>query len=240
MILGSLDVDVAGIERRWACRRPAGCIWVYFVPLGFLRLSWPQSSEAERMRGPGWIQSVVFAAASDQACLPARARSVGEFAWRRRRPGCGGWVTPSGGSVSRFVSGRWTFAEEPGDATLAPPGPLFCALCQRRRCGALAHGFALDLDPIGVVNDAVEYGVRQGAFANGPVPQLHGQLTGNVDGLALVALLDDFQHVATALGGKFFQPQVIEDEQFDALQASEQPAVGRRGHVDRLKSPEQV
>ena len=68
----------------------------YFVPLGLLWFSWPWAGQAERKRGPGLIQGGFCTPASLPACLPARAQSVGVFPWRRRCPGCGGWVTPSG------------------------------------------------------------------------------------------------------------------------------------------------
>ena len=69
----------------------------YIVPFVFCVLIWPQALAAERKRGAGLIQVFSIAPASLQACLPARARSVGGFPWRRRRPGCGGWGTLSGG-----------------------------------------------------------------------------------------------------------------------------------------------
>ena len=53
-------------------------------------------------------------------------------------------------------------------------------------------------------------------------PALHGDLTGDEDGLASVALLDNLQQVAPALGGEALQPPVIEDQQGDPAQAAHQ------------------
>ena len=48
---------------------------------------------------------------------------------------------------------------------------------------------------VGVVNDAIEYGVRDCGFSDHPRPFVHGDLTGDEDGLARVALLDDLEQV---------------------------------------------
>ena len=53
-------------------------------------------------------------------------------------------------------------------------------------------------------------------------PALHGDLTGDEDGLASVALLDNLQQVAPALGGEALQPPVIEEQQGDPAQAAHQ------------------
>ena len=55
---------------------------------------------------------------------------------------------------------------------------------------------------VGVVNDPIEYGVRDCGFSDHPRPLVHGDLTGDEDGLARVALLDDLEQVAPSLGGE--------------------------------------
>ena len=84
----------------------------------------------------------------------------------------------------------------------------------------LRWGLSLALDAIGVVDDAVEHRVRDRWLADYLWPALHGDLTGDEDGLASVARLHDLQQVAPALGGEALQPPVIEDQQGDPAQAA--------------------
>ena len=101
------------------------------------------------------------------------------------------------------------------------------------RLVALALGLSLELDAIGVVDDAVEHRVRDRWLADYLWPALHGDLTGDEDGLASVALLDNLQQVAPALGGEALQPPVVEDQQGDPAQAAHQTierAFVARGH----------
>ena len=73
-----------------------------------------------------------------------------------------------------------------------PPGrapSLVVAAVERRRPVALALGFALEVDAIGGVDDSIEYRVRDCWFSDHLWPALHGDLTGDQDGLASVARL---------------------------------------------------
>ena len=81
---------------------------------------------------------------------------------------------------------------------------------QRRRSVALALGFTGDLDAVGVVDDAIEDGVGDCWFRDHPGPVLHGDLTGDQQRGPGVALLDDLEQVAAALGGEVLQPPVVE------------------------------
>ena len=86
---------------------------------------------------------------------------------------------------------------------------------QGRRPVAFALGFAGDLDAVGVVDDAIEDGVGDGGFGDHPGPVLHGDLTGDQQGGPGVALLDDLEKVAAALGGEVLQSPVVEQKQGD-------------------------
>lgn len=59
--------------------------------------------------------------------------------------------------------------------------------------GPAAHGFALQLDPMGVVNEAVEDGISQGGIGNPRMPGRHGQLAGDDSGGTAMPVIDDLQ-----------------------------------------------
>ena len=67
-------------------------------------------------------------------------------------------------------------------------------VCERGKCGLIllvgvnsnrtasgpaAHGFALELDAVGVVDEAVEDGIGEGGLADHLVPGVDGQLAGD-------------------------------------------------------------
>ena len=101
-------------------------------------------------------------------------------------------------------------------------GSVVAAAVEWRGLVALALGLSLELDAIGVVDDAIEDGVGDRRFADHGWPLLHRDLTGDEDGLAPVARLHDLQQVAPALGGEALQPPVVEHQQGDPAQAAHQ------------------
>ena len=122
--------------------------------------------------------------------------------WSRERR-----VWARGGQVPRtcppLVHTSRRTALGPQDAsTSSPLGGLGVGAVERRRCVALALGFAGELDSIGVVHDAVEDRVGDRGLADDPWPALDGDLAGDHDGLACVARLHDLEQVAAALGGE--------------------------------------
>ena len=83
---------------------------------------------------------------------------------------------------------------------------------------ALAQTRPLQLDAVGVVDDAIEDGVGERRVADEFVPAVHGNLAGDQQRALLVAVLDDLQQVAPLLGGQRFRTPVVEDQQPGALQ----------------------
>ena len=65
----------------------------------------------------------------------------------------------------------------------------------------LAQAVAVELDAVGVVDDAVEDGVGQCRVADDLVPALDRQLAGDQQRAGVVAVLDDFEQVG-GLGGR--------------------------------------
>ena len=65
---------------------------------------------------------------------------------------------------------------------------------------------------MGVVDQAVEYGVGEGRFADEVVPAVDRELAGDQGGGATVAVVDDFQQIAARVGVQRGQAPIIENE----------------------------
>ena len=61
---------------------------------------------------------------------------------------------------------------------------------------SFAHAFSLDVQAMGVVDEAVEDGVGERGIADDLVPLLDRNLAGDQDRGALMAILEDFEEVA--------------------------------------------
>jgi len=68
---------------------------------------------------------------------------------------------------------------------------------------------------MGVMDEAVQDGVRQGRIAEGLMPMGHWQLAGNDRRAALVALVEQLQQIAAALIIEDRQPPVVEHQDID-------------------------
>jgi len=75
-----------------------------------------------------------------------------------------------------------------------------------------AHGGSVELEPVGIVNDAVQNGVGEGRFSDDLVPFRQAQLGGDQDGGALVSVLDDFDQITALIDISAIWPSVIEDQ----------------------------
>ena len=76
-----------------------------------------------------------------------------------------------------------------------------------------AQGVALELEAMGVVDDAVEDGVGDGRLADDVVPSVDGDLAGDEGSAVAVAFLDDLQQIAPLVGSERLKPPIVEDEQ---------------------------
>ncbi len=110
-----------------------------------------------------------------------------------------------------------------------------------RRAGAVAAPlvawtFRL-LDAVGVVDDAIEDGIRDCALTDHVVPKVYRQLAPDEDELSLVASFGEFEDVPSFLEGEAFQAPVVEADQVEPLQPTQQAGMSRRaahlGEVDQ-------
>src|SRR5208337_4306530 len=88
-----------------------------------------------------------------------------------------------------------------------------------------AHAFAFELDPVGVMDDAVEDGVGIGGIADEIVPFLDGRLAGDDGGAAAIALLDEFEEVVAGRSVENLQTKIVEDEHLGADQRPKEPGM---------------
>lgn len=85
-----------------------------------------------------------------------------------------------------------------------------------------AHGLPFEFHAVGIVDDAVEDGIREGRLADNIVPCLDGQLAGDHGRGPTVSLFDDLHQVAALGGGQPVRAPVIEDQQLGFRDAAEQ------------------
>jgi hypothetical protein len=87
-------------------------------------------------------------------------------------------------------------------------------------CGSasLAKALAGEIDAVGVVNYTVQDRVSERGIADDFVPAVHGNLAGDEDGAAVVAIFDDLEQVSAAIGAERFWSPVVDDEQIGARQ----------------------
>src|SRR6476469_5404011 len=93
------------------------------------------------------------------------------------------------------------------------------------RGAEFAQGLALQLKPVCVVDEAVEHRVGNGGIADVSMPIVDWQLAGDDGGSAAVPTVDDFQQIASLLGGERCQSPVIENEHLHARQALEHAGI---------------
>ena len=96
-----------------------------------------------------------------------------------------------------------------------------------------AHGWAIEIEPVGVVNEPIEDGVREGWFTDDLVPDIERKLAGDEGGTCTVAVLDDLHQVAALAGIQAIRPPVIKNEQIDFCQAAEQ---ARKATIASMRS----
>jgi hypothetical protein len=72
-----------------------------------------------------------------------------------------------------------------------------------------------ECEAVGVVDEAIEDGVGDGGVGDDLVPVLDRYLAGDDGRSALVAIVDDFEEIATLLAGERGEAPIVEDEQVD-------------------------
>jgi len=105
-------------------------------------------------------------------------------------------------------------------------------------CGDLAHAVSLECEAVSVVNEAVEDGVGDGGIGDDLVPAVDRHLAGDDGRSALVAVVYDFEEIATLLAGERGEAPVVEDEEIDPRQHLEEPCIApvAAGERERLDS----
>src|ERR1700733_15359980 len=86
-------------------------------------------------------------------------------------------------------------------------------------CTGSPQALSVEVNPVGVMDQAVEDSVGVGGVANQCVPLIDGELAGDDGGAVAVAVLKDLQEVVAGRGVERLEAPVVEDEEID----------GRRG-----------
>ena len=60
-----------------------------------------------------------------------------------------------------------------------------------------AQALASKVEPMGIVDEAIEHGVGIGRISNEHMPLVHGELAGDDGGTMTIAIFEDFQEVVT-------------------------------------------
>ena len=94
-----------------------------------------------------------------------------------------------------------------------------------RGSAGLAQAFALELDAVRVVYDAIEDGVGQRWIADDLVPAVDRHLAGDDQRASIVAVLDDLQQIALLFGQQRLRSPVVQDQQVDAGKLTQQLGV---------------
>src|SRR5271166_991094 len=95
-----------------------------------------------------------------------------------------------------------------------------------------AQAGSLQLDPVSTVHDAVQDRVANRRVADKFMPAANGDLAGDQQRALFVTVVDDFQQVASLLGGQWLRSPVVDYQQpgtFQARQQSGQPSLATRG-----------
>jgi hypothetical protein len=77
-----------------------------------------------------------------------------------------------------------------------------------------------EIDPVRVVDDAIEDGVGIGGLADQLVPLVDGDLAGDDRRSAAVAFFENLEQVMTSGGIERLEPPVVEDKQLHAAECA--------------------
>src|SRR5690606_742327 len=84
-----------------------------------------------------------------------------------------------------------------------------------------AQALASKVEPMGIVDEAIEHGVGIGRISNEHMPLVHGELAGDDGGTMTIAIFEDFQEVVTGTSVERLEPPVIEDQQIDTAEPAQ-------------------
>jgi len=82
---------------------------------------------------------------------------------------------------------------------------------------------------VGVVDESVEDGVGEGGVAEDVMPVVEGELAGDERGAFAVAIVEDFEEVATLGIGEGREPEVVEQKELSPGESVEELGIGSVG-----------
>ena len=83
-----------------------------------------------------------------------------------------------------------------------------------------SRAVAGQVDPVCVVDDAIEHGVSVGGIADQLVPFVDGDLAGDDGRSAPAAFFKYLEQIVTSGGIEWLEPPIVEDEQLHAAERS--------------------
>lgn len=88
-----------------------------------------------------------------------------------------------------------------------------------------SHAFSGELKAVSIVNEAVQDGVAEGGIADDLMPVFDGDLAGDDNRCATMAIIEDLEEVAPFGRIENRQAPIIEDKKLNVPERFEQPAI---------------
>ena len=82
-----------------------------------------------------------------------------------------------------------------------------------------------EIDPVRVVNDAIENGISVGRITDQLVPFVHWDLAGDNRRSATIAFFEDFEKVVAGCSIERFKPPIIEDKQLHTADCPQEACI---------------
>ena len=105
------------------------------------------------------------------------------------------------------------------------------------------HRISFELNPVSIVDEAIEDGVGESGIAEVIMPEIDRELAGDEGGSDSVSVLDHFEQISSFGIGQGSQAQVVQDEQMGFGESFEERAIGAVGTgqgdlIEELREPE--
>ncbi len=97
---------------------------------------------------------------------------------------------------------------------------------------SFSHGFSLECDGVGVVDQSVQNGVGQGGVADGFVPVFDGHLCGDEGGSPVVAVFHNLEEVSSFFIRQEGRSPVVDDDEVGAQKGAQHAFVAAGGSGD--------
>src|SRR3954447_17237156 len=106
----------------------------------------------------------------------------------------------------------------------------------------LAQALARELEPVSVVDQAIQNRVGESGIADEVMPGVHGNLAGHNRRGAAMPIIEDLQKVAPLGLIEHRQAPIVEDQEFNPAERLEQPAVAavptsERQRLEQARNP---